>query len=107
MKMFASESVNEARELRGFILTMCKNNYPHGCSDKLIATTVGENQFASSPAQIRAHLEYLEEKGYVRIEEVHAARLGVSRVLVYITAKGIDLLEGNIPPDPGVLLFQG
>lgn len=96
---------NEARELRGFILTMCRHNYPHGCSDRLIAVTLGENQFSSSPALLRAHLEYLEEKGYVRLEEIRDSHLGVSRVLVYITAKGIDLLEGSIPPDPGILVL--
>lgn len=105
--MFADEARNESRELRGFILTMCKHNYPHGCSEKLILTTLGENQFASSPALLRAHIEYLEEKGYVRIEDVQAHGLGISRTLVFITAKGIDLLEGSIPQDPGVLLFRG
>ncbi|AEG60029.1 hypothetical protein [Desulforamulus ruminis] len=97
---------SEARELRGFILTMCKNNYPHGCSEKLIQIAVGENQFTSSPALIHAHLEYLEEKGYVRLEELQAKGLGISRKVVYITAKGIDLLEGSIALDPGVLVMS-
>ncbi|TEB09316.1 hypothetical protein [Pelotomaculum propionicicum] len=104
--MFVNEARNEARELRGFILSICMHNYPHGCSEKLIATTVGENQFDSSPALLRGHIEYLLEKGYVRTEVAEAKHLGISRTLVYITAKGIDLLEGNIQPDPGVLLFQ-
>ncbi len=96
--------ISEAKELRGFILSMCKVNYPHGCSEQLVQITVSENDFAASPALLAGHFEYLEEKGYVRVEEARNDKLGISRRMIYITAKGIDLLEGNIPPDPGILL---
>ena len=43
---------------------------------------------------------YLREKGYIAIEEAEC--LGVSRKLAKLLPKGIDLIEGNIPPDVGV-----
>lgn len=94
-------AATETQELRGFILTTCRVNYPQGCSEELIFRTVAGMGFAASPAEIRGHIEYLREKGYVRVEELrHGA---ISRVVVYITPKGIDLLEGSIPEDPGIL----
>lgn len=95
---------SEAQELRGFILSMCKVNYPHGCSEQLVQVAVSENDFSASPALLAGYIEYLEEKGYVRVEEARNDRLGIYRRVIFITAKGIDLLEGNIPPDPGILL---
>lgn len=93
---------NEAREMRGFILNMLQINYPNGCSEKLIEITLNENQFSISPSVIKTHIEYLEEKGYVRVEEVRS--MGVVRTVVYLTAKGIDLMERSIPEDPGIIL---
>jgi DNA-binding PadR family transcriptional regulator len=94
----------EAKEIRGFILTICKYNYPAPCSLEVISLTIQENQFSISPAQIKGYIEYLEEKGYVRAAEKTSEVLGITRTVVTITAKGIDLMEGNIPPDPGILL---
>ncbi|GBF34130.1 hypothetical protein DCCM_3242 [Desulfocucumis palustris] len=95
--------ISQSKELRGFVLNMCKVNYPHGCSEQLIQTTAEQNQFDVSTGLIAGHIEYLEEKGYVRVDEIKNNRLKIVRKMVYITAKGIDLLEGNIPEDPGVL----
>lgn len=95
--------ISQSKELRGFILNMCKVNYPHGCSEQLITSTAGQNQFEASPGVIAGNIEYLEEKRYVRVDEIKNDRLGLKRKMVYITAHGIDLLEGNIPEDPGVM----
>lgn len=97
---------SEAKELRGFILCMCKVAFPEGCSDRLIEMKIKELQFESSPAMLKYHLEYLEEKGYVRLEERHVKDMGIGRLMVYATAKGIDLVEGNIPLDPGITILE-
>jgi DNA-binding PadR family transcriptional regulator len=95
---------SEAREIRGYILVLCKHSYPYGCSEQLIGTFLAQSQFSCSPAEIKGHLEYLEEKGYIRMEELRVDKLKLHRVVAYITAKGIDLLEGSIPSDPGIML---
>lgn len=99
-------SLNESKEIRGFLLLMCMVQYPGGCSDKLMALTLADNQLESSPAVIKFNLEYLEEKGYVRLEEKNDVRLSIARMMAYITAKGIDLLERNIPSDPGIIIIE-
>jgi len=94
-------SAGENPELRGFILSMCKINFPYGCSEELIDKGVNDNQFAASPAILAGHIEYLKEKGYVRVEKISGG--GLRRTVVFITPQGIDLLEGNIPEDPGIM----
>jgi DNA-binding PadR family transcriptional regulator len=94
--------VNEGQEFRGFILSMCKTNYPYGCSEELIANGAADVGFSVSPVQISGHVEYLKDKGYVRVEEVKSREY--SRHIVHITPKGIDLLDRVIPEDPGILI---
>jgi DNA-binding MarR family transcriptional regulator len=94
--------VNEAREVRGMILRMCEINKPYGCSEQLISLALQENQFSVSPSLLKGHIDYLEEKGYVRAEDHE--HYGIQRSIVFLTAKGTDLLEGNIPADPGIML---
>jgi len=96
--------INDDAEMRGFILTMLKINHPYGCSDQLISVTLNENDFFVSPALLSSHIRYLEEKELVRVEDVKNMKLGISRTMVFITHKGIDLLAGDIPPEPGVLV---
>ena len=50
----------------------------------------------ATETEIGAQLTYLEEKGYVKVSE--------DRQAAEITAAGVDLLEGSVPPDPGVML---
>ncbi|MBW1666727.1 MAG: hypothetical protein JRJ66_01510 [Deltaproteobacteria bacterium] len=90
------------REMRGWILRICDRAKPYGASFRVIETTLIESGFHASISEIKAHLKYLEEKGYIRMETLQKS--GVKRRINYVTPKGVDLLEGNIEPDPGVLL---
>lgn len=92
----------ENREIRGWVLRICERAQPYGASFTVIETTLMESGFHSSLSEIKAHLQYLERKGYIRMEEVEVG--GVRRRINSITPKGVDLMEGNIDPDPGVLL---
>lgn len=94
----------EAKEVRGFILTILKVQYPSPASDRLISLTLNDSQLDGSLPQIRRHLHYLEEKGYVRTEEGN--ELGIQRTMATLTAKGIDLLDGSISDDPGVMVIR-
>ena len=95
-------SAIENQEIRGWILRICHRAQPYGASFTVIETTLIEAGFHASLTEIKAHLKYLEEKGYIRMEEIE--KNGVRRRINYVTPKGVDLLEGNIEPDPGVLL---
>jgi len=83
-------------------LRICERGQPYGASFRVIETTLMESGFHASLSEIKAHLQYLERKGYICMEEVEVA--GVRRRINAITPKGIDLIEGTIEPDPGVLL---
>ncbi|MBB6673004.1 hypothetical protein [Cohnella nanjingensis] len=95
---------NSNKEVRGFILSILKLQYPGTASDRLISLTLNDSHLESALPQIRGHLHYLEEKGYVKTEEGN--ELGMQRTMATLTAKGIDLLDGNIPDEPGIMVIR-
>jgi DNA-binding MarR family transcriptional regulator len=95
---------HEARETRGRILKILERAYPDEIGDELISLTLNDIHMCTGPAILRGHIDYLEEKGYVESRELHSDELEMSRRMVRLTAKGKDLLEGSISPDPGVNL---
>lgn len=92
----------QARELRGAILVACRVGLPDGTSEGVLLSALAGLDYPVTQALLRTHLKYLEEKGYVRGEEVEHA--GLSRNVWHITARGQDLLDGHIPDDPGILV---
>jgi len=54
--------------------------------------------------QLKFHLNYLEEKGYVETKHLRAVRAGLEMTAVRATAKGVDLAEGRIAKEEGVSL---
>lgn len=51
-------------------------------------------------AEVERHGAYLEEKGYIEIQKRRVGQL--KRKTYRLTAEGLDLLDGNIGPDPGI-----
>lgn len=92
----------ENREIRGWCLRACERAKPYGASFRVIEMSLMEAGFHCSLSEIKAHLIYLEQKGYIQTEEKAAE--GIVRRINSITPKGVDLIEGNIEPDPGVLI---
>jgi hypothetical protein len=94
----------EARIIRGHIMQILKIAYPGPASLELLEVTLNDRSCPTSPAVIRGYVDYLADKGYVKVWEEKDDVLGVTRTLVKLTAAGVDLLEHNIPADPGVVL---
>lgn len=92
----------EPREIRKWILITLEKSYPYGASEELLGLTLSGLRYGVSPGELRAHLAYLEEKGYLSRERLEVRRAGVHRHVAKLTAAGKDLLEGNVLPDPGV-----
>lgn len=89
------------RVQRGRVLKIADKAYGRGgVSNEVIALTLSDMYLSSSSGVLRGHCEYLRDKGYVEIEEIKDDLGG--GYIVNLTAKGVDLLEGNIPADPGV-----
>ncbi len=92
----------EAREIRGWILRILNYNYPESLSVEAIALTLSDLEYVVTPLAVGGYLDYLEEKGYIETRQVEVRDAGISRRVARLTAKGKDLLEGNIPEDPGI-----
>lgn len=96
--------INKAtlKEIRGWVLRMLYNNLPEFTGDKLIYEILMEGGFSITLPLVQGHLRYLEEKGYLELQTASVPELGMTRLLAKLTSKGVDLVEGTIPEDPGV-----
>lgn len=93
---------NEAKIIRGRILKIL-DIYPfEETGDEVIKDTLNDAEINTNTAVLAGHLAYLEEKGYIDVRE--AKDRDISMRMARLTAKGKDLLEGNIDPDVGVKL---
>lgn len=95
---------NQNKEIRGRILKILYMNYPQPTGDHLISEILTDIQYSISPAKVNGLITYLAEKKYVIQDTAEIPEYDISRNLVKLTSKGIDLIEGNIDPDPGVIL---
>ncbi|WP_051273243.1 hypothetical protein [Desulfotruncus alcoholivorax] len=94
----------EARIVRGHLMQVLKVAYPGPASLELLEITLNDRSYSTSPAILKGYLDYLADKGYVKVWEEEDDLMGVNRTLAKLTAAGVDLLEGNVPADPGVVL---
>ena len=95
----------EARIARGHIIKILKIAYPGPASLELLELTLNDRQCPSSISVIKGYVQYLADKGYVDIyEEGRSIGLESDRIMARLAPKGVDLIEGIIPPDPGVKL---
>ncbi len=53
-------------------------------------------------SDIMPHARYLQDKGYIRIDDVSGQNIVGIDHLISLTAHGIDLIEGSIPADSGI-----
>ena len=102
--MNAMEAVNH-RRVRGYILRGL-NLYPtEHLNTDLIGDFVRNCGGTCLNTEIPGHLTYLQSKGYVEIEERQNPLSNSAKVIMAkITPKGVDLIEGNIGQEPGILL---
>jgi hypothetical protein len=79
-------------------------NYPQPAGDRLISEILTDVQYMISPAEVSGLLTYLKEKGYITLEVAKFPEYDITRNIAKLTPRGMDLIEGNIDPDPGVIL---
>ena len=84
---------------RGEALRVIYRNLPHPIGDNVLAQIFTE---ISLPA-IQGHLRYLEAGGYVELSAVRKD-YSTASMMAKLTKKGVDLLEGSIDPDPGIVI---
>lgn len=91
---------HEHRIARGEILRMLYRMYPDPIGDNVLKSTF----IWITPGVIEGHTAYLVESGYATRENIDHKKFEFSTAeyLLKITPKGIDLLEGNVGPDPSI-----
>ena len=89
------------KEIRAYILKVAKISYPRPVGSNVIDVCLVDAGMAQGGSQVEGHLQYLAEKGYVKLEKSRLEITGTAIALVTLTPTGIDLLERTIS-DPGV-----
>ena len=91
--------------LRGKLLELLKSVYPEGVERKTIISIFFQYHRVDD---IASSLEYLIDKEYVIKKEFPHSYLKNENVQWYkLSPKGIDLMDGNINGDPGILIPKG
>lgn len=93
------------KEVRGRILKVLNTEYPAPLSLEILMIGLRAARYPATTGQIKVHLAYLAEKGYIKTKHVGVADMELSRDMIALTAAGKDLVEGNIPPDVGVIIY--
>ncbi|MDR2185443.1 MAG: hypothetical protein LBO80_07245 [Treponema sp.] len=95
----------KANILRGKLLKLLREVYPEGVDRTTVLSIFFQYH---KTGDIDASLEYLVDKGYVLKRESPHPYLEQELVRWYkLTPPGMDLLEGNVDADPGILIFRG
>ena len=88
--------------LRGKILDLLKRVYPDGIEQKTFFSILFQYH---KPEDIRAALEYLIDTGFVLLNERPHPVFEQEKVQWYkLSPAGINLIDGNIKEDPGILI---
>lgn len=91
--------------LRGKLLDLLKSFYPDGVELSSILGILFEYH---KSVDIASSLEYLTDKEYIiRNTKPHDYIENAKFTWYKISPKGIDLMEGNIDNDPGILIPKG
>jgi hypothetical protein len=103
--MEGQEGIMKLNILRGKILAHLKKVYPDG-EDEITVSSILYQYHKTE--DITASLEYVVGKDYVEKKEHKHPFAERENVRWYkLKPKGVDLIEGNIDPDPGILIQQG
>ena len=91
--------------VRGKILDLLKKVYPDGADEITVISVLYQYH---KTEDIGASLEYVVDKGYVEKKQ-HPHPFKKQEYVRWYKLKphGVDLLEGNIDPDPGILIQRG
>lgn len=90
----------EREIMRGEILRLCREAVPVGCSPQVLNSALGK--LGLDTEELSKELFYLKEKGMLKAEHKENKRLGISREIYFITAEGMDYLDGNGPDLQGI-----
>lgn len=86
----------EKEVLRMEILNLCEEAGTCGAGIPVLKAALKKYGKELEDKELDKQISYLEDKGFVKVDEVKNAVLGIHRKIVFITAAGTDYLEGNL-----------
>lgn len=99
-----STSLRHKELLRGKIMFYLNLIYPQTATFPLLQAELDYFGYPLPLEDLHFHVAYLAEKGLVETETARGPHTRGAMTLVKITARGIDLLDGRLPPDEGIYL---
>jgi hypothetical protein len=97
-------NVRQKEIVRGKVLYYLALIYPKAATLPLLQGELDIFGYAVPSEELRFHLAYLAEKGFVTVEESRGPTAPKEVTLAKITARGIDYYDGRIPAEEGVYL---
>lgn len=93
--------------IRGKILYYLALVYPQAVTLPLLQGELDLFGYSLPMDELRFHLAYLSEKGFLAVEAAASVQPRRKVEQVKITAKGIDYHDGRLPADEGVYVEPG
>jgi len=96
-------AIAHKKQARGAVLGLLEESYPVGVAYTVLTrvlTSCGKCQAHELPAIV----QYLKDKGYIRVKTPEEPELKpLDNSVIDLAAHGVDLLEGSVDEDPGIL----
>lgn len=99
-----TSSLRHKELVRGKLMYYLHLIYPQTATLPLLQAEMDYFGYAIPIEDLSFHVAYLAEKGLVEVENVHGPYSHRAVSMVKITARGIDLLDGRLPPDEGIYI---
>lgn len=87
-------------QMRGLILELLKTDDNRFLDIEVLRGRLALWGHTLERQGIKAELKYLEDKGYIKIEN----KFGGEIIYIHITGRGVDLVQGTGPEDPGIFI---
>ena len=97
-------SLRQKELMRGKIMFYLHLIYPQTATLPLLQAELDYFGYPLPMDELNFHVAYLAEKGLVEVESARGTHTRGTITLVKITARGIDLLDGRLPPDEGIYI---
>ncbi len=95
--------ITEKQMLRGYVLKICEFSEPLGAGIEVVESALKKEGFYYERKDIEDACNYLQGKGFIKLENIKNSILNIDRTIAKITPLGIDLLEGTTQTE-GVIL---
>lgn len=90
------------KSIRGWILRVLHISHPVPLNERNVYLTMNDIMPEITEKDVASEMSYLRDKAYVESILKRIPLLQEEMWLHKITSKGIDLMERNLPEDPGV-----